>query len=154
MPRCAIARTGLCALVALSCSRTPQPNLVVDGARAESSVLTEWVFFQAGDCPVVEGCVSGPGPRKLLRFDLAIANRGEADVVIGAPTGPAFWSTITSSGSISRSGSSTRAERSASELKTTARPRCWSLSGEAADCLITAPLGARLPRRIARPPSG
>src|SRR3954467_11609015 len=37
---------------------------------------------------------------------------------------------------------------------TTARPVCFISSGEAADGLITAPSGARLPRRIAIPECG
>ena len=37
---------------------------------------------------------------------------------------------------------------------TTARPRCFSSSGVAADGLITAPSGARLPRSTAMPPCG
>ncbi len=79
-----------CVLALTCCAREPLPNLVVDRARAERSVLTEWVFFSASDCAVQEGCVGGAGPRRLLRFDLAIENRGEADVVLGAPTGPSF----------------------------------------------------------------
>ena len=72
----------------------------------------------------------------------------------GAPTGPAFCSTSTLSAVTSRSGSSIRAARSAREEKTTAGPRWRSRWGEAATCLITAPSGHRLPRRMASPPSG
>jgi hypothetical protein len=75
--------------VAFSCAR-PAPNLVVDGARARSSAGVDTVFFQRSECPVVEGCVLGSGPRRLLRFDLVIQNRGDADAVVGPPVGPAF----------------------------------------------------------------
>lgn len=74
----------------LACKREPLPNLVVDADRARRSVLIEPVFFDRSSCAVVEGCVRDAGPRRLLRFDLAIENRGDADLVLGAPTGPAF----------------------------------------------------------------
>jgi hypothetical protein len=41
--------------------------------------------FLAGDCEVVEGCVGGPGARRLLRFDTATANVGTADLIVGMP---------------------------------------------------------------------
>jgi hypothetical protein len=50
---------------------------------AESTVRE----FTAQDCEVVEGCVGGTGPRRLLRFDTVTMNRGTADLVVG-PTPP------------------------------------------------------------------
>ena len=53
----------------------------------------------------------------------------------------------------SRSGRSMRAARSSSESKTTARPVWRRRCGEAAECLMTAERGARLPWRMAMAPS-
>ncbi len=75
-----------------------------------------------------------------------------ASGIPGAPFGPAFCSTSTESSETSSAGLSIRAARSLLELKTTAWPRCRSRCRDTADCLITAPSGARLPRRIAMPP--
>jgi hypothetical protein len=41
--------------------------------------------FKAGDCAVVEGCVSGTGRRRLIRFGVATPNIGSADLVLGPP---------------------------------------------------------------------
>ena len=68
----------------------------------------------------------------------------------GAPTGPALRSTSTLSASTSRWGSSMRADSSAWSSNTSARPLCLSSAGEAAEGLITAPSGARLPVNTAR----
>jgi hypothetical protein len=51
---------------------------------APSVTITRDVFSDAS-CEVVEGCVGGTGPRVLLRFDTVSANRGAADLVVGAP---------------------------------------------------------------------
>ena len=59
------------------------PNLVVDRARAERSVLVEWTSFAPTDCAVVEGCVGAAGRRRLLRFAAAVTNEGTADLVLG-----------------------------------------------------------------------
>src|ERR1700721_1032404 len=61
----------------------------------------------------------------------------------------------TVSSSTSRSGSAATWWYDSGESKTRARPRCLSRCGEAADCLMTAPSGARLPRSTAVPvPAG
>src|SRR3982751_5358282 len=52
---------------------------------------------------------------------------------------------------MSRSGSSIFALNSSMVSNTTALPRCLSSLGVAADGLITAPSGARLPRNMAMP---
>ena len=70
----------------------------------------------------------------------------------GAPTGPPFCRTSTSSGSISSAGSSMVSCSSATLRNTTARPSCWSSDSVAAETFRTAPSGHRLPRRMARLP--
>lgn len=89
-----------------------KPNLTVDRDRVVASCYFEVQTFAADDCAVQEGCL-GPmdykpddnpdtenfsddgvpgGPRRLMRFDVAIQNRGTADAVLGPPppipTGP------------------------------------------------------------------
>ena len=71
----------------------------------------------------------------------------------GAPFGPACFSTSTDVSSIATPGSSMRRCRSAWSSNTTARPRWVRSWGDAADTLMTAPPGQRLPCRMARPPS-
>src|SRR6056297_2085143 len=70
----------------------------------------------------------------------------------GAPLGPALRRTRISSARTSRSGSSMRLVMSSTESNTTARPVWRRSSGDAADCLMMAPSGARLPRRTAVAP--
>ncbi|MBX3160389.1 MAG: hypothetical protein KF773_30775 [Deltaproteobacteria bacterium] len=41
--------------------------------------------FGGGACEVIEGCVGGPGLRRLLKFDTVTANGGTGDLVLGAP---------------------------------------------------------------------
>jgi hypothetical protein len=60
-------------------------DLTVDGAAAESTAHVTTETFAATDCPVVEGCVAGPGLRRLLRFDGTIQNLGDSDFVLGSP---------------------------------------------------------------------
>src|SRR5215211_3087096 len=63
----------------------------------------------------------------------------------GAPFGPALRNTSMSSALTSSAGSSTRSVMSSTDSNTTARPICCNNLGLAAECLMTAPLGARLP---------
>lgn len=66
------------------------PNLVGDRARAERSVSVEWASFASTDCAVIDGCVGGPGLRRLLRFAAAVRNEGDADLIVGPPRPPVF----------------------------------------------------------------
>src|ERR1700687_1416740 len=71
-----------------------------------------------------------------------------------ADSGPAFCNTRKSSGVASRSGSLMRADRSSSEVKTTARPSFSNSLGSAAERLKIAPPGASEPNSATRPPTG
>lgn len=66
---------------------TRQPNLVPKIGRP----IVETRRFDADDCAVVEQCVSAPGTRKLLRFDLDIANIGEGNLFLGEPWKNPSW---------------------------------------------------------------
>jgi glucose/arabinose dehydrogenase len=61
------------------------PDLAVDGKAAQDSAQISTETFAATDCAVVEGCLSGPGTHKLLRFDGVIQNLGDSDFVLGSP---------------------------------------------------------------------
>lgn len=87
---CCVPRGGRFTCAARIEGACPQPNLVIDRARAERSVSLEWASFAATDCAVVEGCVPAPGRRRLLRFAVAVKNEGAADVVLGPPEPPVF----------------------------------------------------------------
>lgn len=57
------------------------PDLTIELRRLEFAKR----IFEPSDCVVLEGCVAEPGERVLLRFDTAIVNLGEADLVVGDP---------------------------------------------------------------------
>lgn len=61
------------------------PDLIVNRQKVVRTIVIETRDFAAEDCVVVEGCVGGSGARKLLLFDVGIANIGDADFVIGNP---------------------------------------------------------------------
>jgi len=61
----------------------PLPDLLVDPAGLLSSVQFETV--EAGTCELAEGCLTGTGARRVMRFDVRIANMGEADLDLGLP---------------------------------------------------------------------
>jgi lysyl oxidase len=61
------------------------PDLTIDAARLKASVIIQKQTFRSGDCAIAEGCVGGTGRRKLLRFDVATPNVGDADLVLGDP---------------------------------------------------------------------
>jgi hypothetical protein len=61
----------------------PAADVFVDASRTEGSYVIDEQFFDEGDCAVVEGCVDGPGRRRLLRFDTWTPNVGTADLFLG-----------------------------------------------------------------------
>jgi hypothetical protein len=66
-------------------AQAAEPDLTVDASYLESSMVIASRNFKATDCAVQQGCVSGTGRRKLLRFGLATPNIGSADLVLGPP---------------------------------------------------------------------
>jgi hypothetical protein len=43
-------------------------------------------YFEPDSCAIAEGCVGGPGWRRLVEFDASVANRGSIAMHIGDPT--------------------------------------------------------------------
>jgi hypothetical protein len=64
--------------------RDPLPDLVVDRATLLHDVVINTGSFGAASCAVYEGCVAGPGTRRLLRFSVAAINQGQGDIVAPA----------------------------------------------------------------------
>ena len=64
----------------------PAADLFVDDSRITGEYYIEYRNFAEGDCAIVEGCVGGPGLRRLLRFDTWTPNQGDADMHLGNPT--------------------------------------------------------------------
>jgi hypothetical protein len=63
------------------------PDLSIDfWATARSLELQEREFSESS-CALQEGCLNGSGLRKLLRFDTAIQNIGNRDLILGNPQG-------------------------------------------------------------------
>jgi hypothetical protein len=58
---------------------------VVNQSELVASVLITTRTFQPTDCAIVEGCITQSGTRRLLRFDTATGNVGNADVQVGDP---------------------------------------------------------------------
>ncbi|MEA2309696.1 MAG: dihydroxy-acid dehydratase, partial [Thermoleophilaceae bacterium] len=113
------------------------------------------------DAPTVTGRTIGeeaadaeeaPGQEVIRPLDDPIKATGGLAILRGnlAPEGPSLRMTMTSPGWIAFC--STAAKASSSHSKTRAGPSC--LSRPFSDSLTTQPSGARLPRRIARPPVG
>ena len=72
-------------------AQTLMPNITINATRLQSSVIFRTAQFKPTDCAVVEGCVSGVGKRRLMKFDVQTPNIGTADLVLGSPiNNPAF----------------------------------------------------------------
>lgn len=61
------------------------PDLIINRSRLARSVEIKDQYFSASDCAVIEGCLTAPGTRRLLLFEVAFVNIGKADLVIGSP---------------------------------------------------------------------
>jgi hypothetical protein len=61
------------------------PNLVINTARVQSSVVFKTQMFTAKDCAYIENSLTGTGKRTLMRFDVSAANRGTSPLVLGSP---------------------------------------------------------------------
>lgn len=61
------------------------PDLIINRSRLVSSIEIKNQYFAASDCAVIEGCVKSAGNRRLLLFEVAFANIGRGDLVIGSP---------------------------------------------------------------------
>jgi hypothetical protein len=60
-------------------------DLVVLKDRLRKSVSFRKIDVKQNDCSLFEGCVNGPGTRRILEFDTYVVNRGNADLVLGLP---------------------------------------------------------------------
>lgn len=63
------------------------PDVAVDLAFASSEEFSPYIEYKEfGGCDCAIGaCIGGAGVRRLLRFSIAIVNKGSADLFIGAP---------------------------------------------------------------------
>jgi hypothetical protein len=61
----------------------PCDDLTVDREDLLASIVIDQRTFQPTDCAIFEGCINTTGTRRLLRFDTAVVNSGNADLVIG-----------------------------------------------------------------------
>src|SRR4051794_22789706 len=76
---------GMCwGLLFSGMSLKATPDLVVNQSRLEANVAVQTRTFANSDCSVVEGCTVA-GTRRLLLFDVGLANIGTGDLVIGNP---------------------------------------------------------------------
>ena len=64
--------------------RCPAADIFVDTDRIVGEYTVVYQNFEPGDCAIAEGCVGGPGVRRLLRFDTWTPNQGGADLFLGA----------------------------------------------------------------------
>jgi hypothetical protein len=63
----------------------PLPDLMLIEQRTADDLYFEERIFDADSCAIVEGCVGGPGLRRLLRFGVSTANVGNVDFLMGDP---------------------------------------------------------------------
>lgn len=61
------------------------PDLIVNRDKLAAQFHIEETEFPPNSCTVVEGCISGTGKRRLLRFTSNTPNIGEADLFVGDP---------------------------------------------------------------------
>ncbi len=70
----------------------PKPDLVIDSQYMAETVAQDFVDVSDDACLVNEGCVTGMGVRRVVRFGTRIANIGTSDLIIGAPeSGNPLW---------------------------------------------------------------
>ena len=67
------------------------PDLVVDRDNLSQDLSIQHIFVDPDDCYIQEGCVGGPGDRKVLRFSTMIGNIGNADLTLGAAGSGDAW---------------------------------------------------------------
>jgi hypothetical protein len=69
----------------VAAQRRRLPDLIVNEGALRASLEFSAEQFSPSDCAIVEGCVSGTGTRKLLRFTVGTPNIGTADLIMGDP---------------------------------------------------------------------
>ncbi|KAI9357007.1 Lysyl oxidase-domain-containing protein [Zopfochytrium polystomum] len=87
----------LCAGVATGQSLLPLPDFQPDQQYLAQTMFLDYVDADLDPCLRNEGCLSGPGMRRVLRFGTKIHNIGAADAVLGrppdvfSPANPPYW---------------------------------------------------------------
>ena len=61
------------------------PDLVIDSGRILSSLDVVTRTFSSSACELEEHSIEAAGARRLLRFDLAVVNVGDGDLLVGDP---------------------------------------------------------------------
>lgn len=62
-----------------------KPDLTVDAGALARSLIVDRAEFPADSCVFSEGCVGGPGVRRLLRFNTTFVNLGSAPAIVPGP---------------------------------------------------------------------
>lgn len=83
---CLAGFLGTCQTLATG-EACPLPDLTISAEAALSSLSIGHESFTPASCAIVEGCVGGPGSRRLLRFSTQTPNIGDADMIMGDPSG-------------------------------------------------------------------
>ena len=65
----------------------PLPDLEVDESEVSKTLHLDTVYAGPGDCMLAEGCLRKAGLRYVIKFSTRIRNIGEADFVLGDPSG-------------------------------------------------------------------
>jgi hypothetical protein len=82
---CSSGLVGVCA--SLEASREcPAPDLTL-AFPADFSPRFEYALFDESDC-LLQKCVGGQGPRRLLRFPLDVVNRGAGPIILALSDAP------------------------------------------------------------------
>lgn len=61
------------------------PDMVINAKRLEEEILFDQIVVDEKSCAVAEGCVSGTGTRKLLRFSVEAVNQGQGLLSVPPP---------------------------------------------------------------------
>src|SRR5438128_559940 len=91
-PCCRPGATATCTLPAPfatdagTVSACPLPDLQINQGLVASTVEFTEESFNIDSCEIMEGCVGGPGTRKLVRFSVQTPNLGTDDFALGDPS--------------------------------------------------------------------
>jgi hypothetical protein len=67
------------------------PDLRVNRAMLARTVEFTERTFESSDCELDEGCARSSGERRLMLFNVGIANVGRGDMVVGDPSNKTNW---------------------------------------------------------------
>jgi hypothetical protein len=82
---CCARRDGVFQCVAATEGECPAADIFIDTTMIAGLYTFDYLCADDATCAVEEGCLTGPGNRRLMRFDTWTPNLGSADLFLGDP---------------------------------------------------------------------